>query len=150
MAQIVVILVALVVIVLVLGLLRSRKLREKYAALWVVVGLAIVILALAPGLLGGLASLLGVQVPSNLLFALAIFLLLGVTLHLSLEISRLEDETRVLAENIAILNLVVTEAGLTDPLTPTRAHHADHTDRTEEGQPVRGPAPQSSRPEGAN
>lgn len=112
MAQIVVILVALVVIALVLGLLRSRKLREKYAALWVVVGLAIVILALAPGLLGGLASFLGVQVPSNLLFALAIFLLLGVTLHLSLEISRLEDETRVLAENIAVLNLVVREGGL--------------------------------------
>lgn len=109
--------VALVAIVLILVLLRSRKLKEKYAALWIMVGLAIVLLAIAPGLLYALSRLLGFEVPSNLLFVLAIFLLLGVALHLSLEISRLEDETRILAENVAILNLVVTEAGLTDRLS---------------------------------
>lgn len=109
--------VALVAIVLILVLLRSRKLKEKYAALWIMVGLAIVLLATVPSLLFSVSDLLGFEAPSNLLFVLAIFLLLGVALHLSLEISRLEDETRILAENVAILNLVVTEAGLTDRLS---------------------------------
>lgn len=104
--------VALVILAAVISLLRSRKLREKYAGLWIMVGVAIVALSLAPGLLGALASVLGIVVPSNLLFALALLLLLGVALHLSLEISRLEDETRILAENVAILNLVVRENGL--------------------------------------
>ncbi|RRD23652.1 DUF2304 domain-containing protein [Actinomyces bowdenii] len=117
MLQLFYVLVAALTVFFILALLRSRRLREKYAALWIVVGLAIVLLATVPGLLKALSQLLGFEVPSNLLFVLAIFLLLGVALHLSLEISRMEDETRVLAENIAILNLIVTEAGLTDRLT---------------------------------
>ena len=63
----------------------------------------------APALLQMLAHLLGFQVPSNFLFLLAILLLLGVSLHLSLEISRLEDETRVLAEHVAILDLMLSK-----------------------------------------
>lgn len=101
-SMIVVLVVASLVVFLVLRLLRSRALREKYAALWVIVGVAVVVLVAFPGLLGAAASLLGFAVPSNLLFLLAIVLLLGVSLHLSLEISRLEDETRVLAEESAI------------------------------------------------
>ena len=119
------ILVAVAIMLFVIGLLRSRKLREKYAALWILVGLAIVVLAVVPDLLGALAGALDIQVPSNLLFALAIFLLLGVALHLSLEISRMEDETRVLAENIAVLDLVVREAGLTADLEGRRSAPED-------------------------
>ena len=111
------VIIALIILAAVISLLRSRKLREKYAGLWIVVGVAIVVLSLAPGLLGALAGALGIVVPSNLLFALALILLLGVTLHLSLEISRLEDETRVLAENVAVLNLLVRETGLEDLTT---------------------------------
>jgi hypothetical protein len=84
-------------------MLRRKVLREKYAALWLVVGLATLALAAFPQLLAAVASAVGVQVPSNLLFALSILLALGVCLHLSWEISVVEDETRVLAEESAIL-----------------------------------------------
>ena len=50
---------------------------------------------------------MGVQVPSNLLFAMSILMLLGVCLHLSWEISVVEDETRTLAEEVAILRTQV-------------------------------------------
>lgn len=108
-AQAFFVVIALVIILFVISLLRSRRLREKYAALWILVGMTVLILALAPALLQMLAHLLGFQVPSNFLFLLAILLLLGVSLHLSLEISRLEDETRVLAEHVAILDLMLSE-----------------------------------------
>lgn len=104
---VVVLVVATVVVIAVLLLLRSRRLREKYAALWVVVGLAVVVLAAFPDLLERAAGLLGFTVASNLLFSLAILLLLGVCLHLSLELSRIEDETRTLAESVAILDAEV-------------------------------------------
>lgn len=116
--------ISTIVFVAMVSLLRSRKLREKYAMLWLLVSVAIVTLALVPQLLSWLAGALGFQVPSNLLFTLAILLLLGVTLHLSLEISRLEDETRVLAENVAILNMLVHDqrpAGTT-PVPGPDAH----------------------------
>lgn len=104
-----VLIVAVAVLGLVLRLLRSRKLREKYAALWILVGLATVVLVAFPRLLDGAATLLGFVVPSNLLFLLAIALLLGVALQLSHEISIMEDETRVLAEESAIHRLMLRE-----------------------------------------
>ncbi|MET4093479.1 DUF2304 domain-containing protein [Arthrobacter sp. UYCu712] len=94
---------ALLIVVVIFEMLRRKVLREKYAALWLVVGLATLVLAAFPQLLAGIAKSLGVQVPSNLLFALSILLALGVCLHLSWEISVVEDETRVLAEESAIL-----------------------------------------------
>ena len=94
---------ALVIVLGVVLLLRSRRIAEKYAVLWLVVGLFSIVLAVYPALLGKLANLLGVQVGSNLLFILAILLLLGVCMHLSLAVSRLEDRVRRLAEEAAIL-----------------------------------------------
>ena len=94
---------ALAVVGSVIWLLRQRKLREKYAALWIVVGLVTLILAGFPQLLDWATAITGFALPSNLLFMVAIFLLIGVCLHLSLEISVVEDETRALAEEAAIL-----------------------------------------------
>lgn len=111
------IVLTLVMLFLVGKLLRSRKIREHYAVLWILVGLLMIVLVAFPGLLNWLAQLVGVALPSNLLFILAIMMLLGVTLQLTLEISRAEDRVRVLAENVAILNLVVREADLTTKVT---------------------------------
>ncbi|MCP3426453.1 DUF2304 domain-containing protein [Rothia sp. AR01] len=94
--------IGLVILFAVIRLVRNLKLREKYAALWLLTGVVIVILMLFPRMLDWLARVVGVATPVNLLFLIAILLLLGVCLHLSLEISRLEGETRVLAEEAAI------------------------------------------------
>lgn len=103
MIQVVSLVVAALVVITLLWILRGGRIREKYAALWVVVGLAVVVIAAFPGLLDLLTRVTGFQVGSNLLFFLAIVLLLGVALHLSLEVSGLEDEVRVLAEEVALL-----------------------------------------------
>ncbi|MBA3294600.1 MAG: DUF2304 domain-containing protein [Geodermatophilaceae bacterium] len=92
-----------------LELLRRRQLSEKYAALWLIVGLGVLILLIAPGLLNWASEALGFEVPANLLFLLALTLLLGVSVHLSWELSRLEDETRSLAEELALLRSRVEE-----------------------------------------
>lgn len=96
---------ALVMVALVIEMVRRKKLREKYAVLWLVVGTGALVLAGFPKLLALVAGLLGVQVPANLLFAMSIVLLIGVCLHLSWELSVVEDETRILAEEVAILRV---------------------------------------------
>ena len=100
---------ALVMVVLVLIMLRRKKLREKYAVLWLLVGGGALVLAGWPRLLALISGWLGVQVPSNLLFAMSIVLLMGVALHLSWELSVVEDETRILAEEVAILESSLIE-----------------------------------------
>lgn len=97
------------ILVFILDMLRKRRLREKYAVLWLVIGLALLLLSAFPQLLFWAAALLGVQVPSNLLFAMALLLLITVCLHLSFEQSQSEDELRVLAEEVAILKTKVRE-----------------------------------------
>lgn len=105
--------VALVVVAVIFMILRSGRMREKYAALWLVVSIAIVVITIWPGLLSIISLWLGVTLPSNLLFFLSILMLLGVCLHLSLEVSKLEEETRTLSEEIALLNERVDR--LTEP-----------------------------------
>jgi hypothetical protein len=86
-------------------LLRRRQLSEKYAALWLVVGIVVVVVAAAPQVLRAAADVVGVETPSNLLFFVGMLTLLSVCVHLSWETSRLEDETRCLAEEVALLRL---------------------------------------------
>jgi hypothetical protein len=98
---------ALAIVGVVFEMLRRKKLREKYAALWLIVGTGTLVLAAFPRLLTIVAEFSGVQLPSNLLFIISILLLLGVCLHLSWEISVVEDETRTLAEEVAILRAII-------------------------------------------
>ena len=96
------VLFAVVVLIVILSMLLRRTLREKYAVFWLIIGAIGLVLALVPSLLEWLAGALGVAVPANLLFALAIVLLVGVAVHLSWELSTAEDEVRRLAEEQAI------------------------------------------------
>ncbi len=97
--------VALVLFLVVL--LRTRRLREKYAITWIVVGIGMCVFGAFPGAVAGLARLVGVQTPSNLLFAMASIVLLLVCIQLSTEITTLEEETRTLTEEVALLRFDV-------------------------------------------
>ncbi|WP_456789405.1 DUF2304 domain-containing protein [Cellulomonas sp. P5_C5] len=99
--------ISAVVVLLLLWLLRSRRLKEKYAGLWIVLALAVVILGVFPDLAGWLARLVGVQTPINLVFLLGFVAVLAVCIQLSAELSRAEETTRTLAEEIALLGLRV-------------------------------------------
>jgi len=96
---------ALITIVALFELLRRRHLREKYAVLWIVIAVGTVIVALIPGLLEWVALRIGVAVPANLLFFTASMVLLVVSIQHSYELGRLEDRTRTLAEEVALLRL---------------------------------------------
>ena len=89
--------------VFVVEMLRRGILREKYAVLWLFVSAGLMVFAVFPGLLRWLADLVGVALPSNLLFLMAAILLLLVSVQLSYEVSRAEARTRRLAEEVALL-----------------------------------------------
>ena len=113
-----------VILISVFLLLRSLKLKEKYAVLWALVGLTCLILVAFPKLLIKAAHLVGIQVGSNLLFTLAILLLIGICLQLSLEVSSHEDKLRRLAEEVAILRAQLDQPGAKD-----RTHETPIPDR---------------------
>ena len=88
-------------------LLRRRQLKEKYAVLWLVVGAAMLALAVWPQLVDMAARAVGVKSGTNLLLFVGVLVLTLVCVHLSWEVSRLEDKSRALAEEIGVLRLEV-------------------------------------------
>jgi hypothetical protein len=94
---------ALVTLVFMLELLRKRRLREKYAVLWISLAVVVIFFGAFPRLLYWLANLVGIATPLNLVFFLALLVLLVVSVQLSAEISSLEHESQTLAEECALL-----------------------------------------------
>ena len=105
-ANIFFLLIVVVMEVLVLAQVRNQKMKEKYAALWLIVGVIMIVLALFPKLLDSLSRLVGIETPVNLLFLLAIIMLMGISLHLTLAISKITDDMRTLAEEVAIMKAI--------------------------------------------
>ena len=92
-------------LVLLFELLRRKHLREKYAVFWAIVAVMTLVVAAFPQSLFWLSNVLGVAVPANLLFFIASMVLLAVSVQHSHELGRLEERTRSLAEEIALLEM---------------------------------------------
>lgn len=99
----------IILVVMVLAQVRNQKMKEKYAALWLIISFIIIILVIFPKLLDWLADAVGIETPVNLLFLLAIIMLIGVALHLTQALSKMGEDTRILAEKAAINDLLVEQ-----------------------------------------
>ena len=102
-ANIFFLIIVIFMVCLVLMQVRNQNMKEKYAALWLSVGGVMIVLALFPKLLDWFSSLVGIETPVNLLFLIAIVMLMGISLHLTLAISKLTDDARTIAEEVAIM-----------------------------------------------
>jgi hypothetical protein len=102
-------LAALLLIGVVLELIRSRRLQERYALLWLLTGGVILVLALWRGLLGIVSSAIGVHYPPSALFAVGAVFVLVVLLHYSTVISKLAETNKVLAQRLALLETELEE-----------------------------------------
>lgn len=102
------ILVALAIVGIII-LVRRRHLKAKYSLLWLSLGAVMVVIAAVPGLLDWTAERLGIWYQPTLLILLGLALLLLIVVHFSYELTRSENRTRELAEQLALLRLRVTE-----------------------------------------
>ncbi|GAA1159841.1 hypothetical protein F4556_004240 [Kitasatospora gansuensis] len=119
----------LLVLGYILELLRRQQLREKYAAIWLAIGLLVAPLGFVPDLLDSTARRLGVASGASLVLFAGFVLILLVSLHLSWETSRLEAETRTLAEDVALIRAHLVQQG-NYPMAD-RAADASAADATE-------------------
>ena len=95
---------SLLLLLVVFELIRSRRLRERYALLWLLTGVVLLVLSLWRGGLNTIAGWAGVETyPPAILFAVASFFVLAVLLHYSTVISKLSDQNSILAQRVALL-----------------------------------------------
>ena len=105
---------SVILLLVVFELIRSRRLRERYALLWLLTGVVLLVLSLWRGGLNTIAGWFGISgYPPAILFAVGILFILLVLLHYSTVISRLSDQSTILAQRLALLE--ERFRGLEDP-----------------------------------
>ena len=108
--QIVAIFGAGLLLLCVLELVRQRRLMERYALLWLFSAVVILGLAVFRDALETIARTLGIAYPPNALFFIAFAFVLLLLLHFSMAVSRLTDQSKVLAQRLALLEQRVRAA----------------------------------------
>ena len=100
---------AVLALVVVVELLRRRRLRERHAIWWLVAGVLAFLVGVFPATLQWAATLVGIEVPLNLVFFVSIAVLFLVSLQHSSELTRIEAKTRTLAELVALQDLRIRQ-----------------------------------------
>jgi hypothetical protein len=111
--QFVSIIAAVVLLGVVFELVRRRRLMERYALLWLASALVLLGLAIWRGALEKLANALGIFSPPNALFVVGLGFILVLLLHFSIAVSRLTDQSKVLAQRLALLEERVSQTEAT-------------------------------------
>lgn len=118
---------AVLALIAIVELMRRATLRERHAVWWLVGGILALIVAIFPQTLTWAAKALGIAVPTNLVFFIAIGLLFLVSLQYGAELTRIEDKIRTLAEQSAFHELRLAEL--------ERAEEPGDTDLPASGDP---------------
>ena len=95
--------IAVILLLLVLELVRRRRLQERYAILWILTALVLLVLSIWRGALEAMAGMVGIAYAPALLFAITSFFVVIVLLHYSTVISRLSQQNTSLAQAVALL-----------------------------------------------
>ena len=102
---------SLLLLLVVFELIRSRRLRERYAILWLVTGVVLLVLSVWREALNTIAGWVGVTTyPPAVLFAVATIFILLVLLHYSTVLSKLADQNVILAQRLALLESRLEQA----------------------------------------
>ena len=94
--------IAVAFMLLILDLIRRDRLQERFSVVWFVAGLAMLAGAVFPGLLAGVADLMGVRDTNVALFSIVLLLLLGLALNFSVIMSRQAAQITRLAQERAL------------------------------------------------
>lgn len=108
--QIVAIVASALLLLAILELVRQRRLLERYALLWLLSAVVLLALAVWRDMLEVIADTVGIFDAPNALFVIAFGFILVLLLHFSVAVSRLADQSKVLAQRAALLEERLREA----------------------------------------
>ena len=106
-----VVFVAVVIALVVVFYIRRWRLREEYSLLWLFLSAALIVLTIDQGVMEWAADRLDVAYSPAVLFFLALAFVAVMLFHYSLEISRLSDQNKMLAQEMSLLRAKVEADG---------------------------------------
>jgi hypothetical protein len=94
---------SILIMLFVVELVRRRKLREEYSWLWLLTGGIIILLVVWYDLLVIVTRLIGAVAPTTTLFIFGLLFLMLISLHYSIQISKLSQQVKEMAQQLALL-----------------------------------------------
>lgn len=91
-------------LIFIVEMVRRRRLREEYSWLWIITGVAILVLSIWFGLLEWLTHLIGAVVPVSTLFVFGILFLVVTNIYFSIKVSTLTTQVKNLAQKLALVD----------------------------------------------
>ena len=101
--QVFVVILGLIMFFGIIELVRRRKLKEEYSFIWLITGFFFVLFAVWSDILVIVSQILGIALPVNTLFFMAIIFIFLLCLYFSLRISALSTQVKNLAQQLAML-----------------------------------------------
>lgn len=101
--QIIAIVASLLFTVFVIRLIVKGKLREEYSIIWICCTFFLILFSFWREGLDFISGMLGIYEPPNFVFTVSVFVVFMYLLHLSVVVSRLYDQNKILAQEIALL-----------------------------------------------
>jgi hypothetical protein len=139
--QLVAIAASLVLLVIVLELVRRKRFLERYALLWLFSAIVLLLLSAWKELLENVATAIGIFYPPSALFVIAFGFVLVLLLHFSLAVSKLADQSKLLAQRLALIEQRQREQeraleaeGRSRELTESGRRELGESDRRELGE----------------
>lgn len=100
--QIIIAIFIIIALIVIVNMIRRKSLELRYALAWLVVGISVLILDLFPGAMEWLSKMMGIALPSNMLFFLGFCFALGIIFILTVAVSRLSIRIKNLTQELAL------------------------------------------------
>lgn len=107
--QVITLIISMLFLGLISRLVIKGRLREEYSIVWLIFAFILIAFSFWESGLRQLSNLFGVEVPSNLVFTISIFIALVYLLHLSVVSSKLHKQNKLMAQEIALLKVEMHE-----------------------------------------
>lgn len=96
------IVLVLVFVMLVFNTVNKRKLWLQYSLIWLLISFGLLVVAFFPGILDWLAYFMQIEVTSNLVYLIAIFVLMVITFYLTKIVSKQSEQIKTLIQVCSI------------------------------------------------
>ncbi len=132
--QVIAIVVSISLFLYILYLVRKKKIKEEYSLLWLSSSFVFILFSIWRDGLEYFAKLIGIAYPPAALFLLLLLAIFLILIEFSINISRLSEQNKILAQELAILRneLEGLKAG-------EQADQPIRSDDLENIEPVSGP-----------
>jgi hypothetical protein len=132
--QYIAIIVSICLFVFIFYLIRNKKIKEEYSLLWLFTSIIFIVFSFWRHGLEHFAKLVGIAYPPAALFLILLLAIFLILIEFSINISKLADKNKILAQELAILkeelHVLKTEKQTNDPIRSDDLEYIEPVKRT--------------------